>query len=78
MKVMGILLFVFILALSVILAMDILLGFKFNQIVPRLLNPLNVMDAGEYVIIAFVLLLIIGQQIIFYYKNKADKHKNPS
>ena len=78
MKIIGVLLFVFFLALSVIVAMDILLGFKFYQAVPRLLNPLNVMDAGEYVIGAFVLLLIIGQQIIFYYKNKADKHKNPS
>jgi hypothetical protein len=78
MKVIGILLFVFLLSLSVILAMDILLGFKFYQIVPRLLNPLNVMDAGEYFIIAFVILLIIGQQIIFYFKNKADKQKNPS
>jgi hypothetical protein len=55
--------------------MDILLGFKLSHALLHLLNPFWVIEPGEYVMIAFFLLIIIGQQIIIILKNKDNKQK---
>lgn len=78
MKVLGV--FVFILSLAVLLSllMDIMLGIKFSQAVLHLLNPFWVIEAGEYLMLALLLLITIGQQIIIILKNKANKQKGSS
>jgi hypothetical protein len=63
MKVLGIFVFIFLLASSVSVLMDILLGFKLSHSLFHLLNPFWVIGAGEYVMLIFFLLITIDQQI---------------
>ncbi|MED4226665.1 hypothetical protein [Neobacillus cucumis] len=76
MKVFGV--FVFILLLSVLLIslMDILLGFKLSHALLHLINPFWVIEPGEYVMIAFLLFITIGQQIMIIIKNYKQKGSN--
>lgn len=79
MKVLGIFVLILSLSSSLSLAIDtLLLGFTFYQATTHLLNPFWVMDAGEYVMLLFFLLITIGQQIFFIIKNKANKQKGSS
>ena len=79
MKVLGIFVLILSLSSSLSLAIDtLLLGFTFYQATTHLLNPFWVMDAGEYVMLLFFLLITIGQQIFFIIKNKANKQKGAS
>jgi hypothetical protein len=78
MKVLGVFVLIFLLSISLSLAMDILLGFSFSKATTHLLNPFWVMDAGEYVMLVFLLLITIGQQIFFIIKNKANKQNGSS
>jgi hypothetical protein len=78
MKVLGIFVFILLLTSSFSVLMDILLGFKLSQSLINLLNPFWVIEAGEYVMIIFFLLLTIGQQIVIIRKNKANKQKGSS
>lgn len=73
MKVLGIIGFVLLLSLSITFTMDMLLGLNFLHAVSHLLNPFNVIEVGEYVIIAFVFIIIIGQQVFYHLKNKTEK-----
>ncbi|MGM0878404.1 MAG: hypothetical protein ACQEWV_27820, partial [Bacillota bacterium] len=75
MKVLGIFVFILLLTSSLSVLMDILLGFKLSHFLINLLNPFWVIEAGEYVMIIFFLLLTIGQQIVIIIKNKANKQK---
>ncbi|MGM0878369.1 MAG: hypothetical protein ACQEWV_27620, partial [Bacillota bacterium] len=75
MKVLGIFVFILLLTSSLSVLMDILLGFKLSHSLINLLNPFWVIEAGEYVMIVFFLLLTIGQQIVIIIKNKANKQK---
>jgi hypothetical protein len=78
MKILGIFVFILLLTSSLSVLMDILLGFKLSQSLINLLNPFWVIEAGEYVMIIFFLLLTIGQQIVIIMKNKANKQKDSS
>jgi hypothetical protein len=78
MKILGIFVFILLLTSSLSVLMDILLGFKLSQSLINLLNPFWVIEAGEYVMIIFFLLLTIGQQIVIIRKNKANKQKGSS
>lgn len=73
MKVLGIFVLILLLATSMSVLMDILLGFKLSHSLFHLLNPFWVIETGEYVMLAFFLLLTIGQQIIISKKNKTNK-----
>jgi ABC-type Na+ efflux pump permease subunit len=75
MKVLGIFLFILLLTISLSVFMDILLGFTLTQAMYHLLNPFWVMEAGEYVMLGFFILLTIGYQIGSSIKNKANKQK---
>lgn len=78
MKVLGIFVLILLLTILLSLAIDILLGFKLSQAAFHLLNPFWVIEAGEYVMLAFFLLLTIGQQIVIILKNKANKQNGSS
>ena len=78
MKVLGIFIFILLLTISLSLSIDILLGFKLYHALFHLLNPFWVMEPGEYVLLTFLLLITIGQQIMIIVKNKANKQNGPS
>jgi len=73
MKILAIFTFILLLSISLSVSMDILKGFNYYQILSNLLNPFWVMDTGEYLMIAFLLLLTIGHQIVISIKNKTNK-----
>jgi hypothetical protein len=73
MKVFGVFVFILLLAISLSVLMDILLGFKLSHALLHLLNPFWVIEPGEYVMIAFLLLITIGQQIAIIIKNNKQK-----
>lgn len=68
MKVLGVFVLIFLLAISLSILMDILLGFKLSHALLHLLNPFWVIEPGEYVMIAFLLLITIGHQIMIIIK----------
>ncbi|PFN83631.1 hypothetical protein COJ85_27575 [Bacillus sp. AFS076308] len=73
MKVLGVFVFILLLAISLSILMDILLGFKLSHALLHILNSFWVIETGEYVMIAFLLLITIGQQImIIIKKNKQN------
>jgi membrane protein DedA with SNARE-associated domain len=74
MKVLGIFVFILILSSALSVLMDVLLGFSLSHSITHLFNPFRVIEAGEYVMIVFVFLLTIGQQIMIIKKNKAKKN----
>ncbi|MFB9761389.1 hypothetical protein [Ectobacillus funiculus] len=78
MKILGVFIFIFLLSISLSVFMDILLGFSLSQALLHLLNPFWVIESGEYVMLALLLLLTIGQQIVIIIKNKADKSNGSS
>ncbi|MBT2728264.1 hypothetical protein J7E63_15120 [Bacillus sp. ISL-75] len=73
MKVFGVFVFILLLVISLSVLMDILLGFKLSHALLHLLNPFWVIEPGEYVMIAFLLLITIGQQIAIIIKNNKQK-----
>lgn len=73
MKILGIFIFILLLSISLSVCMDILLGFNFSEALFHLLHPFWVIESGEYVMLVFLVLLTIGQQIVFIIKNKANK-----
>jgi hypothetical protein len=78
MKVFGIVVFMLILSISTNVFMDLLLGFSFSNVMSHLVKPFWTMKAGEYLMLTFLLLLIIGQQIFFILKNKENKQNGSS
>lgn len=73
MKVLGVFVFILLLAISLSILMDILLGFKLSHALLHILNSFWVIETGEYVMITFLLLITIGQQImIIIKKNKQN------
>lgn len=73
MKVLGVFLFIFLLSILLSVFMDILLGYTLSQSLLHLLSPFWVIESGEYVMLIFLVLLTIGQQIVVIMKNKASK-----
>jgi hypothetical protein len=70
MKVIGVLLFIFLLSTLNIVLMDVLLGFSFSEARHHLLNPFWVMSSAEYVTLGGLLLIAIVQQIFYQKKSK--------
>lgn len=73
MKVLGVFIITLLLSSLLSVFMDILLGFNLPQALSHLLNPFWVIESGEYVMLIFLVLLTIGQQILIILKNKASK-----
>jgi hypothetical protein len=63
MKVLFVFLFILLLTIMFNMFMDFLLKMSLSQSLDNLMNPFWVMEPGEYVILVFVILLTIGQQI---------------
>ncbi|MDQ0246087.1 hypothetical protein J2S09_003674 [Bacillus fengqiuensis] len=78
MKALGAVVFILLLSILLSLSMDILLGFKLSHALFHLLNPFWVIETGEYVMLAFLLLLTIGQQIALILRNKRNKQNGSS
>jgi hypothetical protein len=73
MKVFGIFVFILLLTVSLSTLMNILLGFKLSYALLHLLNSFWVIEPGEYVMIAFLLLITIGQQFMIIMKRNKQK-----
>ena len=76
MKIFGISILIFLLATSNLLLMDILLGFRLSDALLHLLNPFWVMSSAEYIMLAGLFLIVIGQQIFLTIKKKEEKRNN--
>jgi len=76
MKIFGISVFIFLLATSNLLLMDILLGFRLSDALLHLLNPFWVMSSAEYIMLIGLFLIVIGQQIFLIIKKKEEKRNN--
>lgn len=76
MKIFGISILIFLLAISHLLLMDTLLGFKLSDALLHLLNPFWVMSSAEYVMLTGLFLIVIGQQIFLIIKKKEENRKN--
>ncbi|MCY8231156.1 hypothetical protein [Priestia endophytica] len=73
MKILAITLIVLLLSILNLLFMDFLLGFDFSESVLHLLNPFWVISSAEYVMLAGLFLLVIGQQIYTIVKKRTNK-----
>lgn len=73
MKVLGVSLFIFLLSILIIVIFDISLGLELSQALSHLFNPFWVIETGEYVMLALFFFIVIVQQLIYIYKDKADK-----
>jgi hypothetical protein len=78
MKVFGIIICIFLASISTIVLTDLITGFNFFDALSNLINPFRVIEPGEYVMLAFVLVLIVGQQIFIIMKNQDDKQNGSS
>jgi hypothetical protein len=76
MKIFGISVFIFLLATSNLLLMDILLGFRLSDALLHLLNPFWVMSSAEYVMLAGLFFIVISQQVFLIIKKKEEKQNN--
>ena len=76
MKIFGISILIFLLATSNLLLMDILLGFRLSDALLHLLNPFWVMSSAEYMMLAGLFLIVIGQQIFLIIKKKEEKRNH--
>ena len=76
MKIFGISILIFLLATSNLLLMDILLGFRLSDALLHLLNPFWVMSSAEYIMLAGLFLIVIGQQIFIIIKKKEENRNN--
>lgn len=64
MKVFIVFLCILVLTILFSMSMDFLLKMPMTQSLKNLINPFWVMEAGEYAILVFIILLTIGQQMI--------------
>jgi hypothetical protein len=78
MKIFLALIIVFLLSTLNLLLMDFLLGFSFHDSFMHLLNPLWVMSNAEYIMLAGLFLIVIGQQIFMIIKKKKEKRYHPN
>lgn len=76
MKIFGISILIFLLATSNLVLMDILLGFRLSDALLHLLNPFWVMSSAEYIMLAGLFLVVIGQQIFLIIKKKEEKRNH--
>ncbi|MGF9943840.1 hypothetical protein ABEX44_11330 [Priestia megaterium] len=66
---------VFLLSTLNLLLMDFLLGFSFYDSFLHLLNPFWVMSNAEYIMLAGLFLIVIGQQIFMIIKKKKKRYR---
>ncbi|WP_416435180.1 hypothetical protein [Priestia megaterium] len=78
MKVFLALIIVFLLSTLNLLLMDFLLGFSLLESSMHLLNPFWVMSNAEYIMLAGLFLIVIGQQIFMIIKKKKEKRYHPN
>jgi len=76
MKIFLAIIIVFLLSTLILLLMDFLLGFSFYDSFLHLLNPFWVMSSAEYIMLAGLFLIVIGQQIFLTIKKKEEKRNN--
>ncbi|MFP7736536.1 hypothetical protein ACLHDF_24665 [Priestia aryabhattai] len=76
MKIFGVSILILLLATANLLLMDVLLGFKLSDALLHLLNPFWVMSSAEYMMLAGLFLIIIGQQIFLIIKKKEENRNN--
>ena len=74
MKILGIFFLVLFSSLSLVILIDLSMKFTLKQSLSHLINPFRVMDAGEYVMLGGLFLIVIGHQIYMIIKNKKDKN----
>lgn len=74
MKILGIFLLVLFSSVSLVIIIDLSMKFTLKQSLTHLINPFRVMDAGEYVILGVLFLIVICQQIYMIIKNKKEKN----
>lgn len=72
MKIFLAIIIVFLLSTLNLLLMDYLLGFSFYDSFLHLLNPFWVMSNAEYIMLAALFLIVIGQQIFMIIKKKRN------
>ncbi|MED3896214.1 hypothetical protein [Priestia aryabhattai] len=75
MKIFLALIIVFLLSTLNLLLMDFLLGFSFYDSFLHLLNPFWVMSNAEYIMLAGLFLIVIGQQIFMIIKKKEKRYR---
>jgi hypothetical protein len=78
MKVFGVVVFIFLLTISTNVLIDLIAGDKLSDAMSNLRNPFWVIEPGEYVMLAFLILLIIGQQIFFFIKKRGENQNGSS
>ncbi|MDP9580420.1 UNVERIFIED_ORG: flagellar biosynthesis component FlhA [Bacillus sp. 1751] len=78
MKVFLAIIIVFLLSTLNLLLMDFLLGFSLLDSFMHLLNPFWVMSKAEYIMLAGLFLIVIGQQIFMIIKRKKEKRYHPN
>ncbi|MBU8685734.1 hypothetical protein ABIC37_001238 [Priestia megaterium] len=78
MKIFLALIIVFLLSTLNLLLMDFLLGFSFYDSFLHLLNPFWVMSNAEYIMLAGLFLLVIGQQIFMIIQKKKEQRYRPN
>ena len=78
MKIFLALIIVFLLSTLNLLLMDFLLGFSFYDSFLHLLNPFWVMSNAEYIMLAGLFLLVIGQQIFMIVQKKKEQRYRPN
>ncbi|RBW69010.1 hypothetical protein [Bacillus taeanensis] len=78
MKVVVVFLFMLLLAILFNISMDMLLKIKMSESLENLRNPFWVMETGEYVILTFIIVITIMQQVMPIIKKKIKAKKRGS
>ncbi|GKU83521.1 hypothetical protein [Niallia sp. NCCP-28] len=73
MKILGIFLMILFCSVSLVILLDLSMNFSLSQSLSHLINPFRVMDAGEYVMLTGLFLIVISHQIIMIIKSKSNR-----
>lgn len=73
MKILGIFFLILSSSLTIVILLDLSMKFSFRQSLSHLINPFQVMDAGEYVMIAGLFFIVICHQILMIRKEKSNR-----
>jgi len=72
-KVFGVVVLIFFLTILTNVLVDLIAGDTLFEALNTLLKTFNIIGAGEYVMLVFLVFIIIGNQIFQYRKNKNQK-----
>ncbi|MGP7818037.1 hypothetical protein [Niallia sp. 01092] len=70
MKLFGVFFVTLFCSLMIIVALDLLIGESLTQSLNHFIDPFKVMHAGEYVVLAGFIIIVIVQQIVMIRKEK--------